>query len=218
MLTRLLAASTGSASFVVTPWNGDFTHPLGAEWGELYTGSSYDVDTTVPDSIYMEGVVGSNLTYSTGVYKPVPAMPFTVTALIENITNPASNYSDIGIMLGEATPGKFIHGCLDVAFIGQFNLYGSYWPNPTTWSNNIGDGHLVSGPPPVSHFSRFVVHSQTNVDGYYSTDVGLDPDDAGVTWYHWLSAYNPGFTIGSVGFDLHGGGAGVSYSARWRFT
>lgn len=173
-------------------------------WSTLASSTgTADANSTVPGALYMAPSGGFP---AYGIYKASPATPFTVTARITALVNDASEYSDMGLMLGEATPGKFIHGCLDVAYLGSFNLLGSYWPDPTTWSNNIGDGATVSGVP---HYTRFVVNSTTNVDGYYSTN--------GTSWYQWLTAHDPGFTIGSVGLDIHG--AGVSMTVDWiRFT
>lgn len=171
---------------------------------------TYDSNTTIPSCLYLQSAVGGK---SPGLYwTSMPAAPFTVTACIASYANPtgASVRTDVGLMLGEATPGKFIHGVTDVAENSYMTICGSKWTNPSTWSNNIGDflnaGSGSGSRARTSGFAllrrtyvRWVVHSTSNVDGYWSFD--------GILYTKWLSAYNPGFTIGSFGIDLHNGDA-----------
>lgn len=173
-------------------------------------GFAYDCNTTVEDSLYMEITNQGN--HTGGLYKACPSLPFRVTAKIVAVSNPlgSSNRTDVGVMLGEATPGKFIHGCLDVAEDNYMTICGSKWNSPTSWNTNIGDflsgGSGAGNAVRVSgwgylrpHWTRFDVHSSTNIDGYVSWD--------GLLFTKWLSAYDPGFTVGSVGLDIHAGSA-----------
>lgn len=176
---------------------------------------SYDANTTIESCLYLETTDGGSKT--PGLYwTSMPAAPFTVTACLASYANPTgpSVRADVGLMLGEATPGKFIHGWVDVAEDSYMTICGSKWTSPSTWSANIGDflnsgsgaGSRARTPGLVlvrKHYSRFVVHSTTNVDGYFSFD--------GVLYTKWLTAYNPGFTIGSFGIDMHVGDA-VNYA------
>lgn len=207
---RLLAVSSGSDSAppVVPPFDEEFNSPLGAEWHELASSTgSWDVDDTVAGALYMSGEAPAA---SVGIYRSIPDIPFTVTAKITEVVNDASDFSDCGVMLGEATPGSFIHGCWDVAFLGDFTIIGSRWSSPTVWVTNIGS-HQDPGNVAIPHYSRFVVNSQDDVDGFFSAD--------GESWVQWLNAYNPPFTIGSVGLDLHNLDSPTSMTVDWlRFT
>lgn len=213
---RLLMGSQGGGSFIVPPPdpapelesgpNFEFETALDDQWTLVDFGSGtagYSVNDAVPGALRIDGP-------GMGIVRPIPTIPFTVTAYISDVDNDASSYSDCGIMLGEATPGKFIHGCWDVAYIGQFTILGSYWSSTTVWVQNIHTGAAAgAGTSPLPHYSRFVVNSQDDVDGYYSLD--------GTNWTQWLNGYNPPFTIGSVGLDLHGTGTG--FTVDWlRFT
>lgn len=205
---RLLVPVGGGESFASTVETGpdfEFNAPLDSQWRLVDNGSAFvlDVNDTVAGNLYIEGP-------GVGIVRPCPAIPFTVTARISAVDNDASTFSDCGVMLGEATPGAFIHGCLDVAILGHFTILGSLWASPYEWLQNIHDNPItLGGTPPVPHYSRFTVNTQNDVDGYYSTD--------GSTWSQWLNAYNPPFTIGSVGLDLHG--TGTSFAVDWlRFT
>lgn len=174
------------------------------------SGFDYDVNTSIESCLYMD--ITAQGAHTPGFYKACPSLPFRVTAKIAAYSNPlgTSNRTDVGLFIGEATPGKFIHGCLDVAEDNYMTICGSKWNSPTSWNSNIGDflnsssgagnqvrvqgwGYLRP------HWVRFDVHSSTNVDGYVSWD--------GLLFTKWLSAYNPGFTVGSVGLDIHAGDA-----------
>lgn len=182
-------------------------------WTVIDSGASgwaYDVDTTVRSCLYIETPdVGA---HTPGLYKATPSLPFRVTAKIAGYASALapSTRADVGLFLGAATPGNFIHGCLDVAEDDYMCIVGSKWTSPTVWSVNIGDflnGGSGAGSrsraPAFSymrpHWTRFDVHSSTNVDGYVSWD--------GLVFMQWLSAYNPGFTVGSVGIDIHTDGS-----------
>lgn len=161
-LARRLLTAAGSGGGIVTPETLDeeFNHPLGSQWAVLAGAEGhFDVDDTVPGALFMGGPEPA----SYGIYKPIPPIPFTVTAKITEVVNDASGFSDMGIMLGEATPGAFIHGCWDVPFLGQFWLKGSYWSDPDTWEHNIQSGNFNMGGTAIPHYSRFVVNSQDDI-------------------------------------------------------
>jgi hypothetical protein len=206
-MSNLLLLGRGGGRWPAPNFNEEFDAPVSPAWQALASSpGTYDVNSTSPGHLYMAGGSGTG---AVGIYRSIPAMPFTVTAFISSNGLNNGEFSDVGLLLGEATPGKFIHGCWDVSVLGHFNVLGSYWPSPTVWSNNFSDFGNV-GSTALAHYTRFVVHSSTNVDGYYSTD--------GVSWSQWLTAYNPGFTIGSVGLDMHAP-AGRACAVDWiRFT
>jgi len=198
------------------PYDEEFDRPLGGQWTKIEAGSTFDTDVndTVPSCLYIGNITGGT---TPGFYKPAPAIPFTVTAKIAALSWPLNGTSpgigDMGIMLGEATPGAFIHGCLDGAEVGFLCIVGSKWTNPTTWLTNI-PASGVNSPSRCAgfaymrpHYVRFVVNSTTNVDGYFSWN--------GRVWIQWLTAYNPGFTIASVGVDPHVGAVAFDWL---RFT
>lgn len=200
-----------------SPHAGDheFTTTSLVNWAVIDSGASqtYNANTTVADCLYIQSA-GNGVAHTAGIYKTLVnlsvTVPFTVTAKIAGYANPmgAGVFTDVGLMLGEATPGSFMHGWLDMAEDNYFCIVGSKWTSPTVWSANIGSflsggsgsgsrsrtpGFVLMRP----HWTRFVVNSSTNVDGYFSFD--------GLLYTKWLSAYNPGFTIGSVGIDMHVG-------------
>lgn len=193
---------------VAGPWNDEFDGQLGSAWTRIASAATsdyiLDVDKTVRSCLYMKSVsVASGST--PGIMRPSPPIPFTVTAKVAAIgfETQTMSFQDLGICLLEATPGKFIHGAFDVGFAGSIATCGSIWTSPTVWSNNIGDTGFTPGSAldvagyamMTPHYTRFVVNSPTSVDGYTSRD--------GKTWIRWLTAYNPGFTIGNIGIDYH---------------
>lgn len=178
---------------------------------------AHDVDTTYPGALYMRQL-GGGPTGTPGFYRPAPAIPFRSIGLMLELSVEATPFSfnDIGIWLGDATPTQFIHGCLDVGTANAMVYCGSYWPNLSTWSNNIGSiggpGSSLDKPGIVlasrPHLSRFDVRSATQVDGYISLD--------GAHWLKWLDNYNPGFTIANYGIDYHApAGAQVAWGGIW---
>lgn len=228
VLRRLMMAGFGSGAFDVSCCYGplpdsppavpnvndeEFTGALSGSWHVIDSGTTqtYDAGSTITSCLYIES--NSPGAHTNGVYKAwTPTAGAKVTAKIAGYANPlgAGVRTDVGLFLGEATPGKFIHGCLDVAEDDYMTICGSYWTSPTVWSNNIGD-FLNAGSGAGSawrsqgfgylrpHWVRFVYNSSSSIDGYVSWD--------GLLFTKWLSAYNPGFTIGSVGIDMHVGTA-----------
>lgn len=194
----------------------EFTTALSG-WAVIDSGASqtYDANSTIESCLYLQSS-GNGVAHTSGIYKSLATLgisiPFTVTAKIAGYANPmgASVRTDVGLMLGVANPtaGAFIHGVMDIAEDSYFVLVGSKWTNPTTYGVQIGDfmnagsgagsrartpGFALMQP----HWLRYVVASSTNVTGYFSFD--------GLVYTKWLTAYNPGFTIGSVGIDMHVG-------------
>lgn len=121
-----------------------------------------------------------------------------------------ANYQTPGIMIGEASPGKL------ATWGPQFALNGlelNPWTNRTTRGtqqdfNYLAYGSNTAGPL----YLQIIVHSDTNVD--FGVSVG------GYIFKLLKTAYNPGFTIGSVGICVIGfSGVTVEALFDWvRFT
>lgn len=130
-----------------------------------------------------------------GVYKAIPAMPFTVTAKISDMSFDA-NYQRIGLMLVEAGPGKILEtGVIFHSTTGGANLGYGIWASRTSRTSfvDIGaDSAWGLGP----HYVRMVVASATSVSTYVSK--------GGLVWRLVGNAVNPGFTPAFVGIHLTG--------------
>jgi hypothetical protein len=92
-------------------------------------------------------------------------------------------------MVGEATPGKMVtigrEGFITTA---APMLIVDNWTSPTVYGSTQTNRN---DQWPGAQYLRFVVASTTSVAPWVSYD--------GFTWTIWTAAYNPGFTIGSVG-------------------
>lgn len=187
----------------------EFTGTSLASWTAITSGTvSYDSNTSRESCLYAStGAAGASGSFI--LYKTIPTIPFKVILKVAGYGHnmAVSQRTDVGLLLGASTPASgFIHGALDMAEDYKFILGGSYWSDATTFVTNIGDyssGGTLSGRPWAStghamlrpHWVRFDVNSQSDVDGYWSSD-GLD-------WTCWLTSYDPSFTIATVGIDSH---------------
>lgn len=155
-----------------------------ANWTVLGSPTAHDIDTTAADRYYVKWNAGTS--GWGGIYKAVPSMPFTVTALLSGCSA-QGDYSSAGLFIGEATPGKmevvgFAHGNLPRGYMME------YFTNPTTYAGTAG--YTVANRP-KKVFMKIVVASSTDVSYYVSED--------GFTWVTITTARNPGFTVASVG-------------------
>jgi hypothetical protein len=126
-----------------------------------------------------------------GIYKACPTIPFTMTAKMVDYSFSA-NYHSPGIMLAEASPGKI----MTFAPIYSTPLFEvAPWTNRTTRgspSDYNANYTFLNGAFPL--YLRLVVNSSTNIDVSFSS--------SGFLWHTLATAYNPGFTVGAVGFCL----------------
>jgi hypothetical protein len=180
-----LAASADAQPARSSAWDEEFDGGRGA-W-KVLQGSGHSFNGTAPSHLVMQSASSA---YRTGV----PAAPFTVTARCSDVAfdNIVTTNGNATLGLGEVDPstGGMFGLELDVANLGNTSLYGARW-SALAYLGNIGTlfeypGHAMAYP----HFQRLVVNSSTSVDGYFSFD--------GIRWIQELSAYNPGFTIGSI--------------------
>ncbi len=131
-----------------------------------------------------------NATASTdiiGIYKAIPATPFTVTCKLTDVIQ-RGDFNGAGLFIAEAAPGK-LETCdaLHDSNPGQVGI--NIWTNRTTYSSTP-----VSRIPVGYNaiYFRCVVATTTSVSWYYSMN--------GLAWRLLLgTGHNPGFTVGSVG-------------------
>lgn len=125
-----------------------------------------------------------------GLYKAIPAMPFTVTIdLLEMQWD--SNYQRTALMIAETTPGKlFLFGPAH-QLAQNINMGYTNWTNRTTRlsATDVGSGYRWQ------RYVRMVVTSSTSVALQGSTD--------GWLWKAYATV-NPGFTIGNIGIGITG--------------
>jgi len=143
-----------------------------------------------------------------GIYKACPSMPFTVTAKLTDYLHNA-NYSNVGLMVGEATPGKFM--LFGPCFHSSYNWWTAF--SYAVWNSRTSRASWVPSDGPRQPYVRMIVASSTSVTMQVSGD--------GLIWVTKHTAINPGFTIGSAGFYITGneGAFTVELAADWiRFT
>lgn len=127
-----------------------------------------------------------------GIYK-AKSGAFTMTAKMNDYLF-KQNYQTPGIMIGEASPGKL------VTWGPQYSLNGlelNPWTNRTTRGTQQDFSYAPFGSNNAGTlYLQIVAHSDSDVD----FNVSL----TGYFFNMLKSAYNPGFTIGSVGICVIG--------------
>lgn len=127
-----------------------------------------------------------------GGYKAAPSMPFTVTAKLSDYRVDA-NFQQQGFILAESSPGKiFFYGPIFQSSNGTPEMIVGNWASRTSRSSVTEYGGTRHFP----QYIRMVVNSSSSVDLYYSMK--------GLVWVPLATAYNPGFTIGNIGFGISG--------------
>lgn len=144
-----------------------------------------------------------------GIYKACPTIPFTFTAKLSGyqFTN---SYQTPSILIGEASPGKL--ETWGIQYTGSVLLQRNAWTDRTTRGSNTNDTSHAEIDSLAPFYLRIVVNSSTNVD------FGLSGN--GFFYRYAITAYNPGFTVGSVGIGVMAFNA-VPCEAVWdwvRFT
>lgn len=175
-----IAPSGGDDDEFDTP---DASDPM-TGWTTLGTPTAHDIDTTAVSRYYVKQAAGGS--GWVGIYKAVPSMPFTVTALLSG-TSAQAVYAAAGLFIGESTPGK-----MEVLAWTKANQPDGpnleYFTNPTTYAGTTGNTFQYR---PRKMFFKMVVASSTDVSYYVSED--------GFTWMLITASRNPGFTVAKVG-------------------
>lgn len=176
-----------------SPWDVEFDRPI--RQGYTLLGSpTWDVNSTVKHHLYMSVPASTN---RSGLFWPLPTVPFTATAKFADwdaVPSTTSNAVQAGIALCDASP--------DTTNIEHLSL--TTRGNGTT-NTRIETGSATSLPesagfaqrPPV--YLRLVVNSQTDVDAWFSFN--------GRLWTQVMDARNPGFTLATFGVYVAAFGA-----------
>jgi hypothetical protein len=145
-----------------------------------------------------------------GVYKPSPTPPFTVTAKRSDFSY-WTNYQQCALMIGANPPGGMLVFGTTADTSTPNKSEWDVWTSPTSRSSyNVNQWILY---PQFCPYWRIVVHSSTSVDLSFSY--------GGTVFLSVASGINPGFTVGSVGFTLTGNDYSVYTEVLWdwiRFT
>ena len=156
-------------------------------WTTLGTLDTSDANVTPSQCHLKKNSSGGWFLY--GIYKAIPAPPFTVTTHISACLL-SGVYHRYGLMLLEATPGKILEFGNMYWTSGQDNCGYGVWTNQTSRASWSGDVPI----PAASHpsFIRMIVVS-------YGT-VTLQTSINGLVWRTCWTSISPGFAFGNVGF------------------
>lgn len=157
-------------------------------WTTLGTPTSIDTDTVVSNvHIVSENSASVALV---GMYKAIPAFPFTVTAkMTDNNMHTINN--TCGLFVGEAVPGNMYSVALDA--VGGTpsvlaDIEGAHWTSPSVFAAAIGTAVTNQAP---AIYLRIVATSTSAIQLQWSRN--------GIAYYNVGTSVNPGLTIGSVG-------------------
>jgi hypothetical protein len=176
----LVDAGTNDDEFNTT----DVSDPM-TGWTTLGTPTSHTINSTVKGHYYVRQAATATLGL-VGIYKAIPATPFTVTCKISD-ADLQSNFNLAGLFVAEASPGKIEQ--LEV--IRSNSGIGPGVDNYTnrTTLNNTPVAQVVGPDTPI--YFRCVVTTTTSIGWYISRN--------GMVWRQLITGRNPGFTVGSVG-------------------
>lgn len=141
-----------------------------------------------------------------GVYKAAPSTPFTMTTKIPfGLLN--ANFNQYGPMLLDSTPTAiYLTGLTFQSTSGIPEIvYGK-------WNSRTSRGTITeyTGYHPNMLYHRFVCHSSSNVDIYFSPD--------NLLWIPIATGLNPGFTIANVGLFVTGNDNSTSPDSYFEFV
>lgn len=155
-------------------------------WTTLGVPSAHDINSTRKSHYYVASSVAASAL--TGIYKACPAMPFTVTCKVSDFVMTTNSSYRAGLLIAEANAntGKLV----TCGISNQGVVINTVWTNRTTFSSNPSSMSTYN----VNYY-RLVVASSTVVTGYFSI--------GGVIWSPIGAAFNPGFTVASVGLCIN---------------
>lgn len=143
--------------------------------------------------------------------KRLPPPPFTVVAFLSAVTmdNIATTYGNATMGIAEAAPagapGPLWWGpeMPDVDALGSTALYDGRFANFAASPTHLGSKIEASGSVyAVPRYQRIDVHSATNMDLLYSSDITTPPESA--TYSTYGTAFNPTLTPGALIFISFG--------------
>ncbi len=161
-----------------------------------------DIDTTIPGHLYIKD--NASGVARCGYYASAPSAPFTAICKISD-GNVRSDYHQIGLAIGQATPGTMN----SIQWSTAARKVETEVQTPTGFTSALANA-LSDIQTPL--YLAILVNSSTDVDFLYSY--------GGRIWAYLTEARNPSFTIGSVGVwfasnNTNGGAAAFDFLRIW---
>lgn len=205
-----LAASPDQVPASPSADDEEFDAALSGSWTVAGTGATADANSTATSHLYISAPATASVR-NIYAYKVIPSMPFTAIAKMVDTTARIANH-EVGLFLGEASPGKMETIVLRDAGSSDMDLGVQIWTNPTTYASNAIVLPTTPGyglHPPL--YFKLAVTSSSSVRYYFSF--------GGLVWTEITSgARNPGFTIGSIGMVNYAGTGNVfGVATLWDF-
>ncbi len=161
-----------------------------------------DIDTTIPGHLYIKD--NASGVARCGYYASAPSAPFTAICKISD-GNVRSDYHQIGLAIGQATPGTMN----SIQWSTAARKVETEVQTPTGFTSALANA-LSDIQTPL--YLAILVNSSTDVDFLYSY--------GGRIWAYLTEARNPSITIGSVGVwfasnNTNGGAAAFDFLRIW---
>jgi hypothetical protein len=178
----ITVAGTNDDEFDTT----DVSDPM-TGWTTLGTPTSHNINSTVKSHYYIRQAATATFGM-VGIYKAIPAVPFTVTCKISD-ADLQTNFNLVGLLVAEASPGKI--ETLELVHTTPGVGYGvDAYTNRTTFASTPV---AFTGSYDTPIYFRCVVTTTTSIGWYVSR--------GGLIWRTLVTGRNPGFTVGSVGLQ-----------------
>lgn len=167
------------------------------------TADVIDLDTTVPGHLYIKD--NASGTARCGYYASAPSMPFTAITKISG-DNVRSDYHQVGLFVGQSTPGTMKYIMHSRANRGVETETGT----PTGFTGAITTTPVTDVESPL--WLAIVCNSSSDYDFLWSTN--------GYIWAYLTEAHNASLTPGSVGLffaanNTNGAGAAFDFLRIW---
>lgn len=180
-----------------------------AGWTEFNAAQITTIDTTTALSHLNIAGATTGSVHWMGVYKAVPAIPFTVTAALSDMC--CSPGQGAGVFIAGTNPGTgSIPMCL-CYLNGETNnmeVFAQKWTDYETFGST--QGSQVPGSA-ASGYLRIIVTSTTSITYQWSPN--------GLVWQTLDAAFNPSFTPSTVGVAISTGATAPQGMFDWiRFT
>lgn len=162
-----------------------------------------DLDTTVPGHLYIKD--NASGVARCGYYASAPSLPFTAICKVSD-ANIRSDYHQVGLFAGDATPGTMKYIMLSRAARYLETETGT----PTSFTGGITGGLLSDLQTPM--YFGIIVNSSSDWDFLYSYN--------GRIWAYHTETHNASLTPGSVGVfaaanNTNGVGAAFDFLRIW---
>lgn len=206
-MSKALLGRGGGRLWDISKLNEEWLNPeaLLGRWAEAAGGAghgaAFDVNSTVPSALYLQGQVYQRLP---------PVWPFVVESSVTYVDwDTGPGVGGVWIVLARPSPGPYTGFGPDVGIPGRMWLSGSVFDSSGNFVSNVNPtGTVFSYAYAVPHHTRLTVHSPSNVDA----EVSLD---GGGSWTTIITGYDLGFTPTHIGLESGGARSGFDWL---RFT